>query len=178
MLPSSGNAELTALYLYCSYSNIIIIKPLTHQGKCWQSAGPCLRSSAANHIVQLAGERTHRESPRRRWHWPSRTLTTVASQTNQNLRANTRYLLDILSPCKHIQDSFRKNQPTSIAWAASLYHTRTCNMQYFFYNPEQNMSGYIRFTNIIKPSFAESVLLFRIKYVSLMTYCLLLLTTS
>lgn len=57
-----------------------------HQGKYWQSAGPCLKSSAADHSAPLAGEKTHTESPQHRWHWPNHTPPTAASGTNQSLR--------------------------------------------------------------------------------------------
>lgn len=61
-----------------------------HQGKYWLSEGPCLKSSAADHSVLLAGEKTHTESPRHRWRWPNHMPPTAASGTSQNLRAKTK----------------------------------------------------------------------------------------
>lgn len=82
-----------------------------HQGKYWQSAGPCLTSSAADRSAPLAGEKTHTESPQRRWRWPNHTAPTAASGTNQSLGAevnihkvNTEMLYDKCS------DDFVHNQ--------------------------------------------------------------------
>lgn len=94
ILLSSGGLVLLWMFFpqvncTCLNTRIIIWLCVIHLGKYWQSAGPCLRSSAADHSVLSAAEKTHRESRRHRWHWPNHTPPTAASETNQNLRANT-----------------------------------------------------------------------------------------
>ena len=67
-------------------TNVTVI----HPGRCWQSAGPCLRRSAADHSELLAGGRTRRESPRRRWRWPNHKPPAAASETHRSLRGKVK----------------------------------------------------------------------------------------
>lgn len=118
-----------------------------HRGKCWQSAGPCLKSSAADRSVLLAGEKTHRESPRHRWHWPSHTPPTAASGTNQNLRAKAEQRVS-----KQTDDDVF----IGLFWIYSTVMQSSCPAHYGQQTPPFYKSGC--FKDTVKSNVAETEL--------------------
>lgn len=109
----------TAVFLF--FSMIVI-----HRGKCWQSTGPCPRSSTIDRSVLLAGEKTHTGSPQRRWHWPNHTQPTAASGTHQTLGAKAEQTKD------------RQREALSVRESPGVFVDlfQTMNVAEFFHNKE------------------------------------------